>query len=74
MHSIELSDEALADSDAVVIVTDHSAVDYARVGAMARLVVDTRGAMRGVAAAARVVGLSGVAHRRTADHAEGVAA
>jgi UDP-N-acetyl-D-glucosamine dehydrogenase len=59
MRSVELTDEALATADAVLIVTDHSSVDYARVGRLARIVIDTRGVMRGIAASARVVGLSG---------------
>jgi UDP-N-acetyl-D-glucosamine dehydrogenase len=59
LHSVELTDERLARADAVVLVTDHSGVDYARVAARARLVVDTRGVMRTVPASrARVVGLS----------------
>ncbi len=59
MHSVELSEAELARTDAVVLVTDHSTVDYAALAARARLVVDTRGAMRGVTGSARVVGLSG---------------
>lgn len=59
LHSQPLSPDALREADAVVIVTDHSAVDYQRVADEARLVVDTRGAMRAVRGAARVVGLSG---------------
>ena len=59
MHSTELSDAVLRSADAVLITTDHSTVDYARVAEHARLVVDSRGAMRGVNGAARIVGLSG---------------
>jgi len=46
--SVPLSDEALASADAVVVATDHSAVDYARVVERAPLVVDTRNACRAV--------------------------
>jgi UDP-N-acetyl-D-glucosamine dehydrogenase len=46
--SIELSDEALASSDLVVILTNHAAVDYDRVVARAPRVYDTRNATRGV--------------------------
>jgi hypothetical protein len=46
-----------------VIVTDHAAVDYARVAERARLIVDTRGAMRDTPARGRVVGLSGATSR-----------
>jgi UDP-N-acetyl-D-glucosamine dehydrogenase len=65
MHSIPLTDEAIASADAVVIVTDHSDVDYAHVGRTARLVVDTRGVMRHIPATARVVGLSAQASPAT---------
>ena len=39
----------LASFDCVVIVTDHSAYDYARIAREAQLVVDTRNAMKGIA-------------------------
>jgi UDP-N-acetyl-D-glucosamine dehydrogenase len=58
LHSVELTDDVLAAADAVVIVADHSDVDYGRVGQTVKLVVDTRGVMRKVSASARVVGLS----------------
>jgi UDP-N-acetyl-D-glucosamine dehydrogenase len=47
MDSRPLTDELLASSDVVVIVTDHRAVDYRRVLEKARLIVDTRGVLRG---------------------------
>jgi UDP-N-acetyl-D-glucosamine dehydrogenase len=59
LHSVELTAETLAAADVVVIVTDHTQVDYALVAEHARVVVDTRGVMRGVPGRARVVGLSG---------------
>ncbi len=43
-RSVELTDERVREADAVLIVTDHSSVDYDRVCAMARIVVDTRNA------------------------------
>lgn len=43
--SIELSPEALAAFDAVVVTTDHACIDYDLVAAHARLVVDTRHAL-----------------------------
>ncbi len=56
LRSVALTREALAAADCVLIVTDHAAVDYALVGAHARLVVDTRNAMARVASPrARVV-------------------
>ena len=42
--SVALTDEAISGSDAVVIVTDHSTVDYQRVVHLAKVVVDTRNA------------------------------
>ncbi len=46
MQSTPLTPENLASQDAVLIVTDHSAVDYALVAEHAPLVVDTRGVYR----------------------------
>jgi UDP-N-acetyl-D-glucosamine dehydrogenase len=48
MVSVPLTDEALESADAVIVATDHSAVDYARVVERAPLVVDTRNACRAV--------------------------
>jgi UDP-N-acetyl-D-glucosamine dehydrogenase len=58
MKSVDLTDAVLESADAIVIVADHSSVDYSRVGRLARLVIDTRGVMRGVSSAGRVVGLT----------------
>jgi UDP-N-acetyl-D-glucosamine dehydrogenase len=49
LTSIPLTDDALRSSDCVIIVTDHSAVDYDRVLAHAPLIVDTRNRLRKVA-------------------------
>jgi UDP-N-acetyl-D-glucosamine dehydrogenase len=46
LTSVDLTDERLAWADAVVIATDHRAVDYAPVVAKARRVVDLRNAVR----------------------------
>ena len=46
MHSCALTAEVLAGMDAVVLVTDHHAVDYELVASNAALVVDTRGVYR----------------------------
>jgi UDP-N-acetyl-D-glucosamine dehydrogenase len=43
--SVALTDDVLAKSDAVVIVTDHSAIDYQRLVDKAALVIDTRNAL-----------------------------
>jgi len=42
MSSVELTDEVLSGADAVVIVTDHTGVDYARVLEQAAVLVDAR--------------------------------
>jgi UDP-N-acetyl-D-glucosamine dehydrogenase len=59
MHGVALTAERLAASDAVVIVTDHSTVDYQLVADHASLVIDTRNMMKKTRASkARVVPLS----------------
>ena len=45
LYSIPLSHTALREADCVVIVTDHSCVDYERIAGAAPLVVDTRHAI-----------------------------
>ncbi len=58
MHSVESLEAEARRADCVVIVTDHAAVDYAALGGWARLIFDTRNAMRGVPSpTARVVRL-----------------
>ncbi|MFN2604261.1 MAG: nucleotide sugar dehydrogenase [Gemmatimonadaceae bacterium] len=46
--SVPFNDAELARADAVVIITDHSSIDYQRVVDMAPLVVDTRNATAGL--------------------------
>lgn len=59
MASVPLTPELLGAVDAVVIITDHAAVDYVAVGAQAALVVDTRNVMAALGATrARVVTLT----------------
>jgi UDP-N-acetyl-D-glucosamine dehydrogenase len=47
LNSIELSDDELKSADCVVIVTNHSNIDYRRVLDLVPLVVDTRNALNG---------------------------
>jgi UDP-N-acetyl-D-glucosamine dehydrogenase len=47
LDSIDLSDEEVKSADCVVIVTNHSNIDYRRVLDLAPLVVDTRNALNG---------------------------
>jgi len=46
-QSLALGAEAIAGFDAVLIVTDHDAIDWDLVGANSRLIVDTRNVMAG---------------------------
>ena len=72
LHSMPLTTEVLENADLVLVITDHSTVDYQRVADHASLVLDARGIMRGMSGKARIIGLSGSAdspaganHRRT---------
>ncbi|HXM35793.1 MAG TPA: nucleotide sugar dehydrogenase [Pyrinomonadaceae bacterium] len=47
LESAPLTDEELRASDCVVIVTDHSGIDYQRVCRLTSLIVDTRNALNG---------------------------
>ncbi|WPY97032.1 nucleotide sugar dehydrogenase (plasmid) [Limimaricola variabilis] len=47
LRSVTLSPEMVAEYDAVVLLTDHSDVDYDMLRSHARLLVDTRGRYRG---------------------------
>lgn len=46
MHSSALNEAVLAESDIVVIVTDHTEIDYELIDRCAPLIVDSRGVMR----------------------------
>jgi UDP-N-acetyl-D-glucosamine dehydrogenase len=47
LQSVELTDEELRSIDCVIIVTDHSQIDYKRVCSLTPLIVDTRNALNG---------------------------
>jgi UDP-N-acetyl-D-glucosamine dehydrogenase len=65
--SVALSDKELTNADAVVIVTDHTSVDYQRVVHLARVVVDTRNATAKLAKGkGRIVSLTSVTSYATA--------
>ncbi len=57
LESIVLDAAALRDADCVVIATHHSAYDWAWVAQHARVLVDTRNVLAGIATAARVIKL-----------------
>ena len=44
-HSVELTPEAVGAADCVMVVTDHTSVDYRMIKRTAKLVVDTRNAL-----------------------------
>ena len=47
LSSVPLTDEELRATDCLIIVTDHTEIDYKRVCSLASLVVDTRNALNG---------------------------
>lgn len=53
LQSVTLTPKVLSESDCVLILTDHDAVDYAQMAQHAPLVVDTRNAMHRVPVAQR---------------------
>jgi UDP-N-acetyl-D-glucosamine dehydrogenase len=55
LESVELTDQALAGTDCVIIVAGHRAVDYTQVMRQAPLIVDTVNATSGLSGPARVV-------------------
>jgi UDP-N-acetyl-D-glucosamine dehydrogenase len=48
MESAPISPEVLAEMDAVIIITDHSAYDFAEIVKHSNLVIDTRNATKGI--------------------------
>ncbi len=46
LHSVDLTPEAIASADAVLVLTGHSNVDYAAVARGAQFVLDTRNALK----------------------------
>ena len=60
LSSVNLTDDEIKSSDCVVIVTNHSVIDYQRIVNLAQLVVDTRNALNGEVrnhSAARIIRL-----------------
>ena len=47
LQSVPLTNDELKSADCVIIVTDHSEIDYKRVCSLAPLIVDTRNALNG---------------------------
>jgi UDP-N-acetyl-D-glucosamine dehydrogenase len=57
LTSTPLTPETLRQADCVVLITPHASIDLATVAEHARVVVDTRNGLRGLAARARVITL-----------------
>jgi UDP-N-acetyl-D-glucosamine dehydrogenase len=60
LRSVSLTNEELQAADCVIIVTDHTEIDYKRVCSLAPLIVDTRNALNGEVrreSAARIIRL-----------------
>jgi len=58
-EGVALTEPELSGADAVVIVTDHTSVDYQRIVNVASLVIDSRNAtLRTIPGRARIVSLS----------------
>ena len=55
MKSVGLDAKSVAAYDVVVISTNHAKVDYALIGMNAKLIVDTRNAMKGVVDRANIL-------------------
>ncbi len=55
LSSVPLDEAHLSAADAVLIVTDHDAIDWQLIGTHAALIVDTRNAMDGIAVNGRLV-------------------
>jgi UDP-N-acetyl-D-glucosamine dehydrogenase len=55
LQSVPLDKAHLSAADVVLIVTDHAVIDWPMIGQHAKVVVDTRNAMDGIAAAGRIV-------------------
>ena len=64
-HGVALTDDEMRRADVVVIITDHSTIDYQHVVDTAALVVDTRNALaKTMPSRARIVSLTPSAPRR----------
>jgi len=57
MRSVELTADALSAADAVVITTQHAQTDFDLIAKSARLIIDTRNAMKNLVPAGRIVSL-----------------
>ncbi|MDG1838424.1 MAG: nucleotide sugar dehydrogenase [Phycisphaerales bacterium] len=55
LQSVPLDEANVSAADVVLIVTDHAVIDWSMLGNYAKVVVDTRNAMDGIAATGRIV-------------------
>jgi UDP-N-acetyl-D-glucosamine dehydrogenase len=45
LKSLDLTKNTIEEQDAIVIITDHTSIDYSSLGKYAKLIVDTRNIM-----------------------------
>jgi len=64
MHSLPLTPASVREADAVVVVTDHTTVDYTMIAEEAEVVIDARGVMRKIGSRNNVVSM-GTDRRKT---------
>ena len=57
LNTVALTDEALQTADCLVIVTNHASYDWAQIASQARVIVDTRNALQGMAVNGRLLTL-----------------
>ena len=55
MKSVPLTKKNLSSNDIILIITNHSYIDFKKVGESAKLIVDTRNAMKGIKSKSKVV-------------------
>ncbi len=55
LSSVPLGTRAIEESDALVIITDHDAIDWVQIGLYASLIIDTRNTMAGIDVRGRLI-------------------
>jgi len=55
MKSVPLTKKNLSSSDIVLIITNHSYIDFKKVGESSKLIVDTRNAMKGIKSKSKII-------------------
>ena len=55
MKSVPLTKKNISSNDVVLIITNHSYIDFKKIGESSKLIVDTRNAMKGIKSKSKVV-------------------